>query len=124
MSAAKRTKARAVRVRKADLEEFFERYLAILTAAKEFVERVGRAAALSGESPYVPTRLIAQHIAEHAPAAYLKTFGTDEPLKLKVWRLKTILSNARYLGAFKALGLITTQGKGVSADVPKLRVVK
>lgn len=107
-----------------DLTEFFERYSAILWAAKEFVQRVSRVATQSGEDPFVTTKQIAEHIAGQMPAAYLKTFGTDEPRKLKMWRLKTLLSNASYLGAYEALGMRAVRGRGVTIEGTKLRVIK
>ena len=120
------TKAQAKRQAAKDLSEFFDRYTAILYGAKEFVVKVASVARRSEEDPFVTTKQIAEHVAGHLPAAYLKTFGTDEPRKLKVWRILTLLSNASYLGAYEALGLKAVRGRGVTAieRTRGLRVIK
>lgn len=128
MVTKKSTKAATKKQIRHELEEFFERYAAILYAARDFIERVVRIAERSGEDPWVTTQQVVEHIAGQLPATYIKTFGTDEPRRLKVWRLKTIFSNANYLGAYEAIGVIARRGKGLTIDSVKrprrLRVIK
>lgn len=120
-----KTKTKTTTAPRSDLSTFFARHSAILYAAKAFVERVWRAAQHTGEDPYVTTSQVVEHIAEHLPATYLKTFGKDEPKDLKEWRLKTILANAGYLGAYHTLGIQSTRGRGLTlAGRPRLRAIK
>lgn len=113
-----------------DLKTFHERYDAILIAARDFIARVQAAAERSGESPYTPTRLVAEHVSNQYPAAYIKTFGSEDPRELKVWRVTSILRNAGFLGAYDALGIESIHGKGLalagtkSGKRPRLRLVK
>lgn len=107
-------------------ETFLARYTAILFAARDWVEEVAKIAAKSGEDPWVTTPMIAQHLASNRPAAYVKTFGTDDPYELKEWRILSILRNASHLGCWSALGLISRHGRGVTVKDrrAKLKVVK
>lgn len=111
------------------LDVFLERYTSILYAARDFLVQVVTSAEKSGEDPWVTTPQVVNHLVEHKPAAYIKSFGTDHPKELKYWRLLQILRNANYLGAYGPLGIRVAHGKGMTLEriktrKAKLRVVK
>lgn len=107
-------------------EAFLARYTSILFAARDWVEQVAKVAARSEEDPWVTIPQIARHLAANRPAAYIKTFGENDPYELKEWRILSILRNAGYLGAWQALGLTALRGKGVTVKDKRarLKVVK
>lgn len=105
-----------------ELAEFFERYAAILYAARDFIARVAKVAERSGEDPWVTTQQVAEHISEQLPATYLKTFGADEPKRLKVWRILNMLSTASYLGAYESIGIRSRRGKGLTVEGSRRRL--
>jgi len=115
------TKLKAVpRERKATLETFYARYGAVLEAVARRVHAlVGRG------QKYSTTEDLAVWISKDLPTLYRQTFGVDVKA-LRAWRVKTMLSNANYLGAFEALDIKSVRGQGVTSVVKprgKLRVI-
>jgi hypothetical protein len=107
-----------------DLAEFFERYGAVLETVAKYVH-----AKVERGHVHTPTKQAARWIAHDLPTLYRKTFGKT-PKALKVWRVMSMLSHARYLGAYEALDIrgltvVSTprkgSGKRMRAD---LRVIK
>lgn len=91
---------------KDELTEFHERYDAVLEAVARYVHgRVQRG------QVYVTTDQVARWIAHDLPDLYRRTFD-KAPKALKAWRVKTMLSNAAYLGAYGSLDIRTVRGKG------------
>jgi hypothetical protein len=121
MKTTKRQPARAT----TNLDEFYTRYSAVLEAVASRVHAlVGRG------QKYSSTYDLARWIAHDLPTLYRQTFGST-PKPLRIWRVKTMLSNANYLGAYDALDIKTVRGKGVTTEVKprtrgkaKLRVIR
>lgn len=115
------TKLKAVpRERKATLETFYARYGAVLEAVARRVH-----ALVSRGQKYSTTEDLAVWISKDLPTLYRQTFGVDVKA-LRAWRVKTMLSNANYLGAFEALDIKSVRGQGVTSVVKprgKLRVI-
>ncbi len=102
--------------KKAGLDGFYERYGAILQAA---ANRVQQQAERYPKTPHTSIVAVASWIAKDLPDLYRRTFGTENVLPLKEWRVRTMLSNAAYLGAFTALGIVAIHGRGLTpADPP------
>lgn len=100
------------------LAVFNERYAAILEVA---ANRVRYLVNDRGQK-YVTVADIAFWIVKDLPARYRATFHGQDPLLLKVWRIKTLLSNARFLGAYEAVGIRSVRGQGITL-IHKLRAV-
>lgn len=103
------------------LDTFYARYEAVLQAVARRVH-----ALVARGQKYSTTMELASWIAHDLPTLYRQTFGST-PKPLKAWRVKTMLSNANYLGAFEALDIRSVRGQGVTAAVAprgKLRVIK
>lgn len=111
MGAVKRKPARVVL-----LAEFHERYAAVLEAVARRVHHLAE----RGQK-YTPTRELARWVARDLPTLYRQTFGKGGPKPLREWRVKTMLSNANYLGAFEALDIKAQRGKGLTTVVAPRR---
>ena len=102
----------AAKKRSSDVGEFFMRYGAVLEAVARRVHY------LAGRGQkYTPTKELARWVAKDLPTLYRQTFGKGGPKPLKEWRVKTMLSNANYLGAFEALDIKAQRGKGMTTVV-------
>jgi len=115
------TKLKAVpRKSPATLEIFYARYAAVLEAVARRVHAiVGRG------QKYSTTTDLSTWVSKDLPSLYRQTFGVDVKA-LRAWRVKTMLSNANYLGAFEALDIKSVRGQGITAVVKprgKLRVI-
>lgn len=91
-----------------DLNEFFERYGAVLETVAKFVH-----AKVERGQQYTPTKVVAKWIAHDLPTLYRKTFGKT-PKPLKVWRVMGMLSHANYLGAYLGLDIRSVPGRGLT----------
>jgi hypothetical protein len=91
-----------------DLAEFFERYGAVLETVAKYVH-----AKVERGHVHTPTKQAARWIAHDLPTLYRKTFGKT-PKALKVWRVMSMLSHARYLGAYEALDIRCVPGRGLT----------
>ena len=91
--------------------DFTIRYAAVIDACSRFVHaRHGRG------QKYVTTTQLAEFIAHSLPTLYRKTFGST-PKHLKVWRVKTMISNAAFLGAFGDHDVRSVRGRGFTVTV-------
>lgn len=99
--------------------EFMERYSSIIDAAANRIHYL-----VSRNHQYTPTVEVANWIISSLPSLARKTWGRE----LKRWRVVTMLSNARFLGAFEDLDVRSVPGKGLTTVVKprkgKLRLVK
>lgn len=108
-----------------ELGEFFERYGAVLESVASFVH-----AKVERGQKYTTTEAVSRWIAHDLPTLYRNTFGRT-PKALKTWRVRTMLSNANYLGAYGHLDIRTVPGKGLTVvssprkgSGRRLRVIK
>jgi len=107
----KTTKRQAARSETTNLDEFYTRYSAVLEAVARRVH-----ALVERGQKYTSSEALARWIGHDLPTLYRNTFGST-PKPLRVWRVKTMLSNANYLGAFDALDIRSVRGKGVTTVV-------
>jgi hypothetical protein len=105
---AKSATAATTRRPAGDLGEFFERYGSILETVARYVH-----AKVERGHVHTPTKQAARWIAHDLPTLYRKTFGKT-PKALKVWRVMSMLSHARYLGAYEALDIRCVPGRGLT----------
>lgn len=92
---------------------FNRRYEAILEACANRVWALAR----RGQK-YTTITELAEYVVANLPTYYREAFGTEtgDPTgrrALKVWRVRLMLSNASFLGAFHALDLKACPGRGV-----------
>jgi hypothetical protein len=106
--------------RKVTLEVFYARYAAVLEAVARRVH-----ALVARGQKYSTTMDLSVWISKDLPTLYRQTFGVDVKA-LRAWRVKTMLSNANYLGAFEALDIRSVRGQGITSVVKprgRLRVI-
>ena len=107
MGAVKKKPVRAV-----VLAEFNDRYAAVLEAVARRIHYL-----VERGQKYTPTHELARWVARDLPTLYRQTFDKGGVLPLKEWRVKTMLANANYLGAFLALDIKAQRGKGLTSIV-------
>lgn len=110
--------ARVVARKEAGLEVFYARYSAVLEAVASRVH-----ALVNKGQKYTSATQLAEWISYDLPTLYRQTFGST-PRPLRVWRVKTMLANANYLGAFEALDVRSVRGQGVTTVVKPRGVPK
>ena len=112
--------AKAVKsVKKRNLSDFFDVYGTILElVATRVHNQVAR-----GEK-FTPSHDIAVWVAHDLPTMFKAAFGRV-PKALKTWRMLTMMANANFLGAYKALDIVAVRGRGLTTVVkPRMRVIK
>ena len=90
-------------------EAFVSRYHAVIEAAARFVH--SRA---SKGVPFTTLDVVSEWIAHDLPTLYRQTFGGGTPKPLRAWRVRRMLQDANYLGAFAELDVKAVRGKGFS----------
>lgn len=88
-------------------DNFVTRYQSVIEACARFVHEK---CAKRGVK-HVTTAQLARWVANDLPTLYRKTFGST-PKHLKVWRVKTMISNAVFLGAFESHDIAAVHGRG------------
>jgi hypothetical protein len=93
---------------------FVARYGVVLeSAARRVHALVGRG------QPYTTTGDVADYIVNNLPTMCRKTWGKN----LRAWRVKNMLANASFLGAFDDLDIVAVRGKGLTTRrKPRLKV--
>lgn len=86
--------------------DFVVRYAAVIEACARFIHNQ----CARGEK-FVTTTRLSEYIAHSLPTLYRQTFG-NTPKRLKSWRVKTMISNAVYLGAFDVHDVASVRGRG------------
>jgi hypothetical protein len=101
-------KARRLQPTQADYKDFIGRYILIIEAAATRIHTL----ALRGQQ-YTSTADVAEWIIKNLPDRARQTWGRG----FKTWRVTSMLSHARFLGAFEALDIKSVHGKGLTPVV-------
>ena len=119
MKQAKKT--RTASMERADgLLAFYARYGTVLHAAAARVHHL-----VSCGYYYTSTQEVAAWLANDCPGLTQKVFGKEKDRVLRTWRVRALLQQANFLGAFEPLDIKAVCGRGLTAVVrPRLRVVK
>lgn len=100
--------AQSTAVHRDNLQTFYTRYTAVLEAVSRRVHVL-----VSRGQRYVATEEVAIWVANDLPTLYRQTFGRT-PKPLKVWRIKNMLANANYLGAYEHMDIRSVRGRGIT----------
>lgn len=100
---------KAVDTFSAELGDFFTKYEAVLSLAAAYVRRKHE----RGQR-YTKTEDIARWVAHDLPSVYARAFGQGEQKHLRVYRVLSMLSHARFLGAYEPLGIRGVPGRGLT----------
>lgn len=95
----------------AELAEFFTKYEAVLVLTASYVHTKHARGQL-----YTKTEDVARWVAHDLPSVYAATFGRGEQKHLRLYRVLSMLSHARFLGAYEALGLRGVPGRGLTVS--------
>lgn len=98
--------------------DFITRYGIVLEATARRVHTL----AARGQT-YTSTSDIAFYIMSSLPTLARATWGKGMGVKLKQWRIVSMLNNAKVLGAYEDLDIRVVHGKGLTTVVrPRLKL--
>ena len=93
----------------AELATFFAKYEAVLAMAASYVHTKH-----ARGQRYTRTSDVARWVAHDLPSLYAQVFGKGDQRHVRAYRVESMLSHARFLGAYEMLGIRGVPGRGLT----------